>query len=353
MRKRKEAYVGEQVKNLVNLLTTEVKISGRNIKDYEKPLKLKRMVDIYGSSLCDYSKIYEMSLLYTYRQYSSAIKPLLRFEDDLILGDFVKKLIEIDSFYSKCDKLGVTKEVNSLVKMEHYFYSYNYAKFLITEYIRYSESPSIIKFLENYGVDTSFFEYCVQVVNELDPDLYSVYQAKNEYNQKLRINQNLSDMNEIVRGIKTGKTLDGKEFDAVEFLKLIPFFDMDSSKEVLNDFNIRKGADFSTRIRTLFNYFYPNDYREILTFLNENKIDNVSFQQLREKDVYGTKIIVNGREITEEDKHVIMGYIRENGLPMVGKSYDAVRKKYLNGGITKEDVKSKKYVPFNKPIMAP
>jgi len=48
-----------------------------------------------------------------------------------------------------------------------------------------------------------------------------------------------------------------------------------------------------------------------------------------------------------------MGYIRENGLPMVGKSYDAVRKKYLNGEITKEDVKSKKYVPFNKPIMAP
>lgn len=353
MRKKKEAYIGEQVKTLVTFLTSEVKINGKNIKDYERPLKLKRMVDIYESSLSDYSKIYEMSLLYTYRQYANAIKPFLKYEDDMILGDFVKKLKEIDSLYGKCDEKGVTKDVNYLVKMEGYFSSYNYAKFLITEYIRYNESPVTMKFLEMYGISNNVFEYCVHVINELDPDLYAVYQAKAEYNQKLRINQKLSDMNEIVRGIKTGKKSNGEDFDVIEFLKLMPFYDMESSREVFNDFNIKKGSEFGLRIRNIFSYFFPNDYREILTFLNENKIDNPSFQELREKDVYGTRLIVNGREITEDDKHIIMAYIRENELPLVNRSYDVVRKKYLAGEITKEDVKTKKYIPFNKPIIVP
>ena len=45
-----------------------------------------------------------------------------KFKEDPILGGFVSKLQEIDSFYKKSLDDGTLTEVNSLMKMENYFY---------------------------------------------------------------------------------------------------------------------------------------------------------------------------------------------------------------------------------------
>lgn len=351
-KKEKDIYAGP-ARFLIDFLTKEITINRRNINDYERPIKLVKMVEIYDSNLSMYSKVYNMNSVYTPVQFSNTIKVYNKFKEDPILGGFVSKLQEIDSFYKKSLDDGTLTEVNSLMKMENYFKSYEYASFIISSYVNYDNSPYLSKFLEEYGLDSGIFDYCLKVVAEFDPDLYKEYVKKSLENRVNRISKNTANLGNIANGVKTGYTLDGKVFDIIEFLKRIPFWDLESSREVLDDFGVRKGSEFSLRIRALIKQVMPEYYHEILKYLNENNIDTYYFQPLREKDVYGIKLTVNGREVTKEDKDIIMNYIKENDLPMVVKSYEVVRNKYLDGEITKDSVKSETYEAPKKYTLVP
>ena len=63
-KKEKDIYAGP-ARFLIDFLTKEITINRRNINDYERPIKLVKMVEIYDSNLSMYSKVYNMNSVYT------------------------------------------------------------------------------------------------------------------------------------------------------------------------------------------------------------------------------------------------------------------------------------------------
>jgi hypothetical protein len=173
------------------------------------------------------------------------------------------------------------------------------------------------------------------------------------FNRQARIDNTNNSINNIICGIKNGVMLDGTNFDAVEFYKLLPFDNQVTAKEILNDFGAKQRSDFLTRFRSLLTTVVPEHCDEIIKYMVDNNITTTALRPFSTSLIYRTNYILEGRELTTEDKDVILSYIDENNMPKVEGAFDAVRKKLLNGEITKDDVKSKKYVPTLKCTLIP
>lgn len=352
--KQMQKYSSVSVKALVKYLSGEAVVDKYNKSEYDRAIKLKRMIDIFDSEESDYSKLYEMNQVYgTTKSFLRAFNGLGKYEKDAFLKEYIEKWKEIYSFYHECEAKGIVSDVNQLMSIQNYFYSYDYARFLISSYVTSNDSFNTIKFLEDFGIDQATFDFCVNVINELDPNLYALYSNKTLENRNKRIENTRNAVDNMVCGIKTGYLLDGTPFDEVEFLKLIPFSDQQTARELLNDFGAKQRSEFSSRIRSLLTTINPDECDTIIRYMGEHSMDSLSFRPLDMREIYNTKFIVSGREITSSDKDIILSYISENSLPMVYKSFDAVRKKYLNGEITKDDVKEKKYIPPFKCTLVP
>lgn len=352
--KQMQKYSSVSVKALVKYLSGEAVIDKYNKSEYERAIKLKRMIDIFESEESDYSKLYEMNRVYgTTLTFLRAFNGLGKYEDDAFLKDYIEKWKEIYSFYHDYEEKGIVSEANRLMSIQNYFYSYDYAKFLISSYITSNDSFNTTKFLEDFGIDQLTFDFCVNVINELDPNLYALYSNKVSENRSIRMDNVKSAIANMACGIKTGCLLDGTPFDELEFLKLVPFSDQQTAKELLNDFGAKQRSEFSSRIRSLLTTVNPDECDTIIRYMADHSIDSASFRPLNMREVYDTRFIVSGREITDSDKDIILSYISENSLPFVYKSFDVVKAKYANGEISKEDVKEKKYIPPFKCTLVP
>lgn len=323
---------------------------------YKKAKKLMRLIEIYDSNLSSYSKISQIREMYsTLLKLQNKLGTIPNYSDDEILGPYVAKWKEICEFYDRCNQTGITKDVEYLNKISTYFKHYEYAKFVVESYIESKDSFDTKRFLETFGINREIFDYCLAVVDELDPDLYKKCSTKQAENRKLRIMLTNAKINEIVCGIKTGFLSDGTPFDAVEFIKRLPFYDNETGREILTDFNISLFAksDFNIKMRALITKLLPNDSELFLKCMHKHRIDNSTVQPLNLKEVYATRYFVNGKEIKQDETELMLCYMKENNIPMINRGLSLTRDKYLNGEITKKDVKVKKYVPQSRYTLIP
>ncbi|MBO5376110.1 MAG: hypothetical protein J6A52_04595 [Bacilli bacterium] len=337
-------------------------ITGNTIEEedfpekYNKATELMRMIEIYDSDLSSYSKISKLrEICSSLPKLKEKLGSIVNYDNDEILGPYVAKWKEICEFYDRCNKEGITKDIEYLNNISTYFKHYEYARFVVESYISASDSFDTKKFLETLGINRDIFDYCLSVINELDLDLYKKCVNKQEENKKIRIMLTRAKVNEIMCGIKTGFLSDGTPFDEIEFIKRLPFYDTETGREILTDFNISLFAksDFNIKLRALITKILPKDFETFLRYAHKCRIDNGTVQPFNLKELYATRYFVNGREIKQEETELMLSYMKENNIPMINRGLSIVRDKYLNGQITKKDIKEKKYIPPHKCTLIP
>lgn len=269
------------------------------------------MIDIYESNLSDYDKLVEMFKLYNESiEFFHEILDFVLFNEENII---VERLIEVYNFYSINEKNNNLKEAIYLHNIEAINSFYNYSNFIINSFINdipYDKE----EFYNDFGINEEVFNYCVEVIHEVDVNLYNKYISSLNRYKILNKEHSISQLEDISYAIENGRFMDNTEFSELEFIKRFPF----------KEFNFRK---------TLINFIKENNLYgmdNILLFIYNNRIINQSFDYISIYDILKTKTIVNGKELTNDDYSIIINYLINNDLPLVARSYYLVKKMYLN-----------------------
>lgn len=302
--------------------------------------KINSVFEIMNSEAKDYTKVEQLlSLFKSAEEFRKTYALFNKYgKKDERLGLARIALDNFDLLYTKFKEYeakGIIDNVRYVLSIQNYLQNYEYAKFAIGHYIESSESYKESKFLSELGLDKDIFDFCVSTIEELDVDLYKQFLEKKEINKKIRCVKNAETITNLANGINTGILSDGTQFDLLEFIKRIPFKRSNNFTFALIDFMKRNN---------------PDDMNTIIKYIYSNGLNTPSaFAPLDFKEIYTTKTIINGVEITNADNNIIIDYLRVNNIPLIHKTYVLARTKYLNGEITTEMVqKQKEQLELNK-----
>lgn len=312
-----------------------------NTLELEQVEKFKELIRVYRDyEAKDYTKVEQLLSLFKsaeeFRKTYALFNKYGKKDERLSLARIA--LDNFDLLYTKFKEYeakGIIDNVRYVLSIQNYLQNYEYAKFAIGHYIESSESYKESKFLSELGLDKDIFNFCVSTIEELDVDLYKQFLEKKEINKKIRCVKNAETITNLANGINTGILSDGTQFDLLEFIKRIPFKSSNNFTFVLIDFMKRNN---------------PDDMNTIIKYIYSNGLNTPSaFAPLDFKEIYTTKTIINGVEITNADNNIIIDYLRVNNIPLINKTYVLARTKYLNGEITTEMVqKQKEQLELNK-----
>ena len=147
--------------------------------------------------------------------------------------DIVK---EMYNYYLKYEQSGLINTINDYFDYKDYYKCYNYSKFVIEKYINDKSSYKFSDFLFELGIDNNTFDYCVNVIEELDVGLYNKYLNKKKNSVKEYQDYIYYNISNIINGIKTGKLFDGTKFNKKKFWELVPFKDCENFDRLLRNY---------------------------------------------------------------------------------------------------------------------
>lgn len=296
-------------------------------------LKLKEIAAIIYSNDTDYNKVARLLSFYkSAEDFRKAYSLFIKYgKSDARLDSIREELDNFDALLNKFkayEEQGIVANINYVMAIQDYIHNYEYARVVVCSYINSSDSYKESDFLSSLGIDKDKFDFCIQTIEALDVNLYNQYLEKKERNNQLRWIRNSETITNLANGINTGVLSDGTPFELLEFIKRIPFKSNNNFMGTLIDFMNRNN---------------PQDSNIILSYIYNNKLNLPSaFMPLDLKNLYSSKTIVNGVEITNADNDIIIDYMRVNNIPLVRKAYVLVRAKYLSGEITAEMVQLQK-----------
>ena len=294
--------------------------------------KINLVFDIINSTDNDYKKVEKLLTLFKgSKEFKRSYALLSKYGKNDARLDLAREALDnFDFLYAKFKEYedkDIVSNVKYVLSIENYLQVYDYAKFVISAYVN---TPSSYKkeFLDELGIDREILAYCASVIEELDVDLYKEYLSKRELNRKENCFKNAATISDLANGINTGVLSDGTKFELLEFIKRVPFKNDNSFGSALASFMKRNN---------------PKDMNTIVSYVNDNKLSLIdAFEPLNLKALYHTRTTINGIEITDEDKTLVLDYLKINGIPIINKSYVLARAKFLNGEITRESVDRQK-----------
>lgn len=298
-----------------NIINNKIAKNTLNIKETNE---LDLMINIIKSNMSEINKaIYIYKLYKNKTLFSTSLKSII---DGSWHEENDEKIIFIYHTMKNWELNGIKKEADYYLKTEKLYDVSTYSLFIVKKFI---DTPvdKLLHFYTNNGIDKQIFEYAVSVVNEIDIDLYKNYLEKVNLLEKY----NLKQIDMLYNCIKTNKNPDGSNFTIWDFLKNIPFQDT---------FSKRNLTSFIQENR-------PNMLSTFLCYLGNNKINASSFELYNNLNNENDKVIINGREITEEDYSNIINYINDNGLIPNNITVRLVRERYLNNELELKHSKPK------------
>ena len=335
-------YVVEN-RNIYDYLTNDdLYLNVNNKHKYNKADRLRRMVYIYDSNENDYCKIVEMNKIYpTVEQYNVAIgRFILKSKDIVEYQEIADKLIDISDYYGTNLREGMLDKAKEYLDNKKYFDSLSFARGVINAYVNYNDSCFTEAFLNDINAKKEEFDFSVEAVRRLDKDLYNTYLEVSERNKNSRIEQTIEKCQNLREGVKTGY-LNGEKFDELLFVNNLPFFTRDTMKEIYKDLNIVVPTTFGQSYNRLLETTVKEDSKDIMKQFVNYKLSNKSLEPLNYDYIYKSRFIKNGRELEKEDKDAILLYIESSGLPLVERSFNVVKDKYLNDDLDLIKVGSK------------
>ena len=328
---------------IIEYFTSEDRIDVTD-KNYESAIKLDNMINLFNADIDALSKYYQMKKIFRdsksfVREYSY-LEDFLHESTVLYIYDYVKEIAQ----YLQSIENNLPKENEKILfslEKDNCFEDYPYAVYFVKEYIDYNDSPFIKDFFLHKGIYENDFNRFVNVLFRLDDNLYNEYLKKCEENKKLRQIETIRKVNNIKTGIKTGYTEDNEKFDHVEFFSNLPFDDADSSKEILDDFDIKKSATLDKRLRSLLETLNVENTNEIMTYIYTNSLLYGNPVRISENEIGKTNYILNDKALTAAGKDEIINYMKKRKIPFILPAFNAVKNKYFYQGLDKEKVLKK------------
>jgi hypothetical protein len=129
-----------------------------------------------------------------------------------------------------------------------------------------------------------------------------------------------------------GELENGETYDVLDFYSNLPFYSNDTVKELLTDFGAKKGVNLNQNMKYLIEHVEPIYARCILDYIKRNNLyfSNRPFT-LHKDSILKTKYIINGKELTDEDKSNIVRYMENRNIPFVIDTFTVVKNRYANG----------------------
>lgn len=304
---------------------------------------LEDMISIVDSKDNDYLKAEKLYYLFPtveslQKAYPSFVRFLPFYEGEEKAKIYIDQYAKVKSIYLDYIERGIFQKISEIVDNDSYYQTYKYSKFIVQSFIRWNDSFDA--FYKYFGINEEIFEFCLSVVDELDVDLYKYYHYKINKDKK-DVKENYKEIiKDLAFGINNGTLKDGTKFDFLEFLKRVPF--------------ILDKEDFIHNLTVFMKKNNKDEMSIILKYIKENNMYNPRFfYDISVPAIYQTKIIINGRELTDADKDFIVNYIKDNNMPFITKTYMLVREKYLNGELKNNKVKKNKKENYKKRVLIP
>ena len=197
---------------------------------------------------------------------------------------------------------------------------------LIREFVQDESSYNISLFCQKNNIENKEFNNYLLLVQEVEQNLYNLYKAKIEKNQKVRYAIIARNVEQIVKELKNGIEEDGikRTFDLIDYYKKTNFsFQtfLEFSKSIVSygDYNLLK------RFFAQNNSGSVNNPNVISQIMNEKVIINY------QKDKKGMPIPGTEEIFSNEDKQKLIDYLKLNNIPINLKTYGMVFRRYRNG----------------------
>lgn len=218
-------------------------------------------------------------------------------------------------------------EIERILSENNYLENYLYAEYVIKAFINDDRNFQRNRFFRITRTTRKIFEYSVEVVKFLNPQLYQEYlesKSDSEIKKKLHMQNNI---NKVALGIQTGHLIDGSKFDILDFYRFIPL--RESCLNFVHDlkkFMRECDALVDGAYDTISNYMKENGIEEII-FVTERYIaSNISFYS-------------NDERVTPKVIHNCFRYMYAFGLPKIEAVFKIVLNRYLNHEIDFSNLK--------------
>lgn len=307
---------------------------------FVRAVKLEKIMQILNSDMLDIVKISEISKIYrSADSFIGEYSELEKYSDDSVIGNYIEIIKKIEEYYRELESKNLISRSKELLDMEEnkYFDDYIYACEIVNEYINYNESIYTEDFLKYFNLKDYQFNRFVEIVANFNGKLYEKYLSKSKENRKLRKYEVVEKIRKAKEAIKTGFTEDGKKFDEIEYYKTLPFYTKITAIEVLDDFNIKQVPYMFQKYKALIQTIDPDAFQPIMNYVNEKKLylEN-SPTIISEKDIKSTRFIIKGQELNQEDKEIIIDYMKKEKIPFLIAAFNVVRDNYLENGLNFE-----------------
>lgn len=227
------------------------------------------------------------------------------------------------------------EEIERILKENKYLDNYEYAKYVIEAFISDDRNYQRGRFFRITRINRKIFDYCVELIKFLNPNLYQEYLEAQKQSQENKINNMKSNIYMLAMAIETGHFPDGSKYDILDFFRFVPF--------------IESGFNFARDLKEFMLSCDDLDegvYETITRYIEENNILGMKFAT--EKNILKDKTIFdNDPRVTPKVVHNCYRYMFAMGVPKIEAAFRIVLKRYLNkeisfGDLSKMENRSKK-----------
>ena len=325
-------FCSKKILNLLDYFNGEGK-KDKADKKYETAINLEKMIAIYNSDLNDIRKLREMHRLYrNANAFKNNFSLLQYYSDDEQLSYYANITIEIWNYFRELEEKGLREIGKELFKMEDegFFEDFSQASFYVKEYIKYDESPYMKDFLSHViGISSNDFSRYVNIIKELDPSLYDEYTEKAAENANSRKYDVYNKINNIAVGVKKGILPSGEPFDEIEFLRLLPFYDKDTSKEIAEDFDIKSAPTPDQKLRKIIDIIDPTSTKDITNYMISKNLFISNQPVITEKDIMAINFMNGDDVLTDREKENILAYMEDTKIPPLMKAFNILKNRHF------------------------
>ena len=329
-----ETKAEDEVLECLNYLAGDIKVNRDNRKQYEKAIKLEQAMDVYKSDMIEVRKLYELYKLFkSSKQLEATYRIFEKYREDKLIRPYCEKVEELRDYLRNAEERDMVSTAIELVENEDRIDNFEFAKALAGKYIRESNDFDS-DFLACNQLSRDEFEYYKDIVKEYDRFTYQLLHEKEMEHLRSRKYDTRRKIREMYDGIVNGKTREGIPFDELEFYNLLPFRDERNLVELLEDFNCKGAPTSEARFKRLVETVEPEKASTIYSYMIEHKIVLKSNLMMSRHDIKRENVIRDGKQITKEDKDVIIRYLETRNTPLYTKAVSLLRNKVIDGVIT-------------------
>lgn len=303
---------------------------------YGIAIKIDEMLKIYNSDEIEVRKLNKMSKIFKYsKDLSTALTGLDEYETNNPKKEELQALL---AYYKECDSKCLIDNSNYLIRLEEegYFDDYNYAVYFIEEYINYKDSIYVSDFLKENGLTKNQFDRFVSVVSEFNCDLHQQFLKKYLYEKGERQYKTIKDINDLAEGIAKGNIYDGDLENVIEVYSKLPIYNEEADSEILDDFKVRNDHYFIQKIKGIVRKIRPNAEKDIISYIIKNSMIDKEQIMTSENEIYRTDFVIDGKELTKEDKTNIINFMKEERIPFLSRAFNIVKDEYIKGNLEKD-----------------